>query len=444
MIKRITLLFAITGLGHAFSIIVFKLMVQYGQVDQMAGIAEVESMIQLMIGLIGFGLQTDAIRHISLNKNWKEKLQQAQTARLTLSILLMVLAVFYFSKPIYLCFLLAPMLATSNDYALYARGFSVVGAIIAFIRVLVPLLFGIFTVFYFPQYLLILYVASIVSIYFATNIFISLFLKTPLFYIPSFSSLTLYIKTLPLGVITICLYYFGLGILLVAQFFFNEGQLVVSFLALKFYLVYKGAIRVIQQAFVQRMLDERICLSIDQISILLGIFVFGSIAIFPETIISLLFGEQFKTNHFFFLLMSLSALIFSIFYSSATSSILENKDIKFMKIAIGAVMTSMTLFLVAAQFSKEVSVLMISLLVGEAFFCCSLALSFFKLKEVWDRISYLILCFFALGLPLFAKFYFHDNLLTYFISFGLMGIILLGFSYKKFSLPANNLDNSTL
>ncbi len=441
MIKRITLLFAITGLGHAFSILVLKSMARYGQVGQMAGIAEVESLLQLMIGLIGFGLQTDAIRHISLNKNWQEKLQQAQTARLTLSILLMALSILYFSKPVYLCFLLAPILAASSDYALYARGFSVIGAMVAFIRVLVPLLIGIISVFYWPQHLLILYVAAIILIYFLTNIFISFFLKTSYFYLPSFDSLQLYLKTFPLGIITICLYYFGLGILLLAQFFFNEEQLVVSFLALKFYLVYKGAIRVIQQAFVQRMTEEKVCLSIDLISILIGVLVFGSLAIFPNTIISLLFGKQFTSHHLFFLLLGIAALIFSIFYSSSTRSILENNDIKFMKIAIGSVGVSVLVFLVTIQFSKAVDVIMISLLVGETFFACALAISFFKPQAIWDRLSYLIACLLALGLPIGTRLIFEESLLTYLISFGLIGLLLLIFSRNKFTLPVKVSDS---
>src|ERR1041385_8166725 len=93
-----------------------------------------------MIGLIGFGMQSDAIRNISLNENWKERLAQAQQARFTLALFLVALSLLSFSKTVYLIFLIAPLLASSSDYALYGRGFPVTGATVALVRVVAPLL----------------------------------------------------------------------------------------------------------------------------------------------------------------------------------------------------------------------------------------------------------------------------------------------------------------
>ena len=434
MIKRIAILFAITGLGHVFSIMVLKFMAQHGQVGQVAGIGEVESLIQFMIGLIGFGMQSDAIRNISLYEDWKERLRQAQTARITLSILLMVLSFFYFSNTVYLYFLMAPLFGSSSDYALYARGFPVKGALVAFARVVTPLLMGIISVYYLPLHTLEVYVFSTIAIYLITNTFIAFFLKTQLLYAPSFNSLFLYAKTFPLGIVNLCFYFFGLGILLFAQFFFDEKEMVISFLALKFYVVYKGAIRVIHQAFVNQMKDHKVCLSIDQISIMFGLAVLGSFIIFPDTFISLFFGEQFKNNHFFFILLAWSALAFSIFNSATTRVILENRDVELMKVAIASVVISIASLLTIATFLKNIESITLSLFAGEVFFCCALAISFFSKKEVWDRIKFLLLCSFGLGIPLVAKLAFSETLLTYFISFVLMGGLLLLFSYKKLTL----------
>lgn len=438
MIQRIAILFAITGAGHGFSIIALKFMARRSEVDQMAGIASVESLIQLMVGLIGFGMQADAIRAISLNANWEEKLQQAQTARITLSIILMALSFLAFSDNLYLCFLISPLLASSADYALYARGFSITGAGVAFARVVIPLLITIVSVMYWPHYVLVTYAAATIVTYMMTNVFISLFLKIPVLHIPSFNSLKLYVKTIPLGVITLCLYFFGLGILLLAQLFFSEEELVVSFLALKFYLVYKGAIRVVHQAFVNRMIEEKVCLSIDQISILLGLAILGSILIFPETFITLFFGGQFTGDRLFFTLLGASALVFSIFYSTATRVVLEKKDVAFMKIAMASVVLSVIVLIIAIQFSRQVEVIAFSLLAGETFFCCALALSFFNGQAVWNRISYLLACSLALVLPLACRIIFGESLSTYFISFAIMGAGLLAFSYKNFTLPVKS------
>jgi O-antigen/teichoic acid export membrane protein len=301
--------------------------------------------------------------------------------------------------------------------------------------VVVPLLMGIFSVYYMPLHILEVYIFSTVLIYAMTNIFMSLFLETRLFYRPSFGSLLLYAKTFPLGIINLCFYFFGLGILLFAQFFFNESDLVVSFLALKFYVIFRGAIRVMHQAFVSQMTDARVCLSIDRISIMLGIVVLGSAVVFPDTFISLFFGDQFKGNHLFFILLALSALVFSIFNSSATRVILENRDMELMKVAVLSVIVSVVLLLIMIQFSKAVDSITWSLLGGELFFSGALAFFFFRRNEIWDRISFVLLCSLGLSIPLAVKFIFMESMLTYFISFSLMGLLLLSFSYKKLTLP---------
>jgi O-antigen/teichoic acid export membrane protein len=206
-------------------------------------------------------------------------------------------------------------------------------------------------------------------------------------------------------------------------------------LALKFYVVYRGAIRVIHQAFINQMIDSRVCLSIDQLSIMLGFAVLGSTIIFPDTFISLFFGHQFKENRLFFILLALSAMAFSIFNSSATSVLLKKRDFDFMKVAIVAVVVSVVVLMVIVQFSKSVDSITQSLLAGEVFFSFALAYSFFNKQEVWDRISFLLLCSLGLGIPLAARFIFSESLPTYFISFIFMGLVLLAFSYKKLTLP---------
>jgi len=437
MIQRIALLFVITGVGHGFSIIALKFIAQRGQATQVAGIAEIESITQLMLGLIGFGMQTDAIRNISQTEKWEEKLGDAQTARSTLSIFLLMIGIFSFYKGEYLYFMMAPILASSIDYALYARGYSVIGALVALVRVVVPLLLGIISTYNWPEYILHAYVIGIVLAYLSTNTFMSLFLRVQVFYLPSFNSLQLYLKTIPLGIINLCFYFFGLGFLLFTQLFYQAEELVVSFLALKFYLVYKGAIRVIHQAFVNQMVDEKICLGIDQICIMIGLAFFGSVVVFPNTFVSALFGNQFLNNQNFFLFLGASALTFSIFSSATTRVLLERKDIPFMKIAIGSVGISAVLLLILFQFSKKVEMITLSLLAGELFFSCSLAISFFNKTDVWNRISFLMKCALGLCLPILAKIVFGESLVAYLASFSMMGLILLLFFHKKFALPVS-------
>lgn len=440
MIKRIATLFIITGAGYGFSVLAFKYLAQHGEVLQLATIAEVESLIQLMIGLIGFGMQTEAIRNISFQSNWKEKLAEAQGARITFSVFFVVAALLFFSKGNYIYLAMAPFLAFSADYALYARGYPVVGSVVALARVALPLVASIVASIFLPDYLLWTYVTTTLLVYALTNVFISSFLKTKWFYRPALSSLRLYLKTVPLGIINLCFYFFGLGIILFAQFFFVAEELVLTFLALKFYLIFKGAIRVIQQAFVNRMKEEEVCLSVDKISIMMSLLFFGSTIIFSETFISLFFGKQFADQPLLFISLGVSAIVFSLFCSGNTRALLERRDIPFMKIALASVSISLITLFVTIQFSKKVELIGFSLLIGESVFAIMLGISFFSKEQVLNRLLFLMASATGLVVPYLSKSIWSENIFSYVISFSVMGLLLLIFSHRKLVLPETPRD----
>ncbi len=440
MIKRIATLFIITGAGYGFSVLAFKYLAQHGEVLQLATIAEVESLIQLMIGLIGFGMQTEAIRNISFQGNWKEKLAEAQGARITFSMFFVVAALLFFSKGNYIYLAMAPFLAFSADYALYARGYPVVGSIVALARVALPLVASVIASIFRPDFLLGTYVVTTLLVYALTNAFISRFLKIKYFYRPALSSLRLYLKTVPLGIINLCFYFFGLGIILFAQFFFDAEELVLTFLALKFYLIFKGAIRVIQQAFVNRMKEEEVCLSVDKISIMMSLLFFGSTIIFSGTFISLFFGKQFADQPLLFISLGISAIVFSLFCSGNTRALLEHKDIPFMKIALTSVSISLITLFVTIQFSKKVELIGFSLLIGECVFAVMLGISFFSKEQVLNRLLFLMACATGLVVPYLSKSIWSENIFSYVISFSVMGVLLLLFSHRKLVLPETPRD----
>ncbi|MBS1982319.1 MAG: hypothetical protein OJF59_001334 [Cytophagales bacterium] len=435
MLKRLTLIFALTGSGYVLSVLVLKWMAQKALPGQMAAIGEFESFLQLVIGLVGFGMQSAAIRSIALHENWKEKLEEAQTARITFGILLAAAAVLGCIKNLYLFFLLAPLVAASADYALYARGAAIEGAMVAFVRVALPLVASAGAVFFWPDQLWSVYVAATVVVYFITNYLISFFLGSKIFYKPSLSSLQVYVKTIPLGILNLSFYFMGLGILLIAPVFFDDQELVISFLALKFYTIYKGVLRVIHQAFVNQMLNDKICLSVDQLGMMIGLGLLGSVLIFPNVFISLFFGSQYAANSTYFLWMVLAAVSFSVFNSLYTRLVLEHKEISFMKITLVTSGLTAASLVVLAYSGGSVNSIPISLFIGETALAISFAVGFMNFKTVVFRLQFFFYCSLSLVLPVLAKFFFGENHYTYFISFALMGVTLLAFTYKKFSLP---------
>lgn len=436
MIKRIAILFALTGAAYGFSVLALKYLAAQAEVNQVAKIAELDSLIQFLIGLIGFGMQTEAIRNISFSSDWRKDLVEAQTARETMAVLLLSLTLVGVLKEYYFYFAMAPLLAASADYALYARGLATLGAFTAFLRVVFPLGVTLIAAVYFSGHVFLVYALATALVYLVSNWLIYFWLGEPFQYRISLKSLQLYLKTVPIGIVNIAFYFFGLGILMLAQPFFTPDQFVVSFVALKFYLIFKGGIRVIHQGFVSRMNEEMVCMTIDKIAIMLGVIFFGTLAIFPKTVIPLAFGSRFSNDQMLFAGIGLAAVIFSVFSSGTTKALLDRKEIQVMKAILISVLFSSLLFLAIFFFvTKSTDALITALLGGELFFSISLAAKFFSGQQVKQRVFFLIVVFLSLVLPMSLKLLWGDSLAVYVTSFMLLGVALLVFNRKNLVLP---------
>jgi len=325
MIKRIAPIALFTGAGQLLSIFALKYLSLHSETGQLKAIGETDSLVQFIINFIALGLQSVSMRNLALMTDWKEEYRQGQVARITLGMLLMAIAGLAFLNKYYLLFLIAPLLALSGDYALYGLGHPITGAIIAFVRLLIPYSVLILATRYDQSLLVGAYIASVVIVYLLTNLYISYYLKTPGFYLPRLKSLTLYLYSLPLGIVTLSLYFIGLGLLLVIPYFYDDAVVAVAFVGLKFYVIYKGVLRIIHQAFLKEMVYDNTRLRVDQMSILLALFFGGSALIFPHTFIMLFLGGKYFNQQIFIYFIGIAALIYSPFLSFATKTLLLKK-----------------------------------------------------------------------------------------------------------------------
>ena len=138
MLKRVVVIGFLTGIGQLFSVIVIKWVAQKTNSATLAHLGNIDSMFQLLLNIIGLGLQLAAIRNIALNKEWQNEYKETQSARFTLSLCLIPIAAVGYFNPAYGIFLLAPLLALSGDYALYPLGHSVLASAYALVRLLIP------------------------------------------------------------------------------------------------------------------------------------------------------------------------------------------------------------------------------------------------------------------------------------------------------------------
>ena len=435
MLKRIVYIAFFTGFGQLLSIFVLKYLARNGTPEQLQSIGQLDSLMQLMINTIALGLQSAAMRNLALREEWKEELIQIQSARMAGAVIMLTLAAGYFINPMYLFFIAAPIFGWNADYALYARGYAVTGSIIAFIRLFVPFSLMAFMVIYHPEWLIPAYVLSMLIVYIATNIYIAGLLKIPVWTSPRFSQLWLYLTSLPLGIVILSAYFMGLGLMLVIPYFYVEATVAIAFIGLKFYMIFKGVIRIIHQAFIKEMTRDDVCLKVDQLTTIIGFTWLVFMCCFPNTFIGIFFGEKYQEHRYYFILLSASAFVFSMFASLTIKSILEKKDKQIAWISVSAVLITVISCFVAAAFLQEPTAIALSLMVGEIVFAVAMIILMNRRGLVWSRILFFLKILPAALIPLAGIWLTRDSMTGFVISLLLFGLILGILHFKKFTTP---------
>lgn len=432
MLKKIFVIAFLTGAAQLFSIYVLKFLSTRVTADEFKFIGQVDSLIFLLMNLLALGLQSDAIRNIAINNDWKSSYSNTQQARITLGLILSFFSFFFILKNYYSLFLLAPIMAMSGDYALYARNHPVTGAAIAFFRVFFPYLLMLLFALYQPNDVGWIYGTGFAIIYIITNVFIAKYLNTNIWYIPDLRSLFLYIKSIKLGITMVGLYFIGQGLILITPYFYSPIITAVAFIGLKFYLVYKGLLRILHQSFVSKMINDSISLKVDQLSILAGIMFLGSVAIFPNSFISLFFGNQFLLEKEFFILLAAAGLVYALFLSRGTKSMLLKMDHNYMLVTLTAACITILLLIVFSFYKQTAVNVALSILIGEIIWTIGLYIIAGTRRDAYERIKFLFQNMVVLLLPLFAYLIYKDHLITYLASFSIVAVVLLALHRKKF------------
>ncbi len=434
MLKRILIIALLTGAGQLFSIFVLKFISGINAGIPSFEIAQLDTLFFFMISVIAFGLQPAAIRDLALAKDWKDEFKRVQSARITLGLFLTVLVVAALFNKYYLIFLLAPIIAASGEYALYARGAAVYGAFISFLRLTIPFSAILVAAYLVPAYTGVIYVVSLMFIHFITIFLIGWRLQVQAFSKPSLQSLKLYVSSIPLGIVTLAQYVIGLGILLVAPYFYKSETLGIVFAGLKFYVLFKGVLRIIHQAFVQEMLKEEVCLKVDQLSIMIASLFLLSVLFFPGSFIGFFFGPRALAEETFFRLLGISAMGYTVFLSMGTSALLHKKDQAYSRVTALAAIISIGSSIVLSYFFSAGIAIGLSLLAGEFSCLCGLIWIASDWKRIEKRLLFFGQTILFFIIPFLVRYFVGDRLIHYFSSVVLVGLILLLLHHKKFRL----------
>jgi hypothetical protein len=432
MLKRIAPIACLTGAGQLLSIFALKYLSLHGQSDQLQAVGQTDSLVQFIVNVIALGLQSVSMRNIALADDWKDEYKRTQSARTALACLLMGGALLAFVNKYYLLFLITPLFAWNGDYTLYAVGQPVKGAIVAFTRVLIPYSMLVLTARYGASTSAGAYIAGVFLAYLMTNLYIARFLQVSFFTPPRFKDLILYLRSLPLGIVILSLYFTGLGLLMVVPYFYSDVVTAVVFVGLKFYVIYKGVLRILQQAFIKDMIADEVRFKVDQISIMLALAFAGSALIFPKSFILLFFGEKYLDYAAFFHLLALGALIYSVLESLGVKALLNKKDKVFMQVSIAAALTTIIATITLSYFWPKPTSVGISLCAGELVWLIGLIDIAGTAAEVRSRMAFLATTLPTLALPVILRYFMDDGYIAYFSSFGLFGLLLVALHFQKF------------
>jgi O-antigen/teichoic acid export membrane protein len=316
------------------------------------------------------------------------------------------------------------------------------GSMIAFIRLAIPFAALLLAAVYFPENLGWIYVITLTVIYLLTNIYIVSFLKTGYRTRFSLKSLHLYIISLPLGIVILALYFLGLGLILIAPYFFNTEIVATAFIGLKFYVIFKGAQRIIHQAFLKEMMRYEVCFKVDQICGLMGLTFMCFVICFPMTFIGLFFGEKYIPDKIYFILLAIAGLVNSMFSSLVTKAMLEKRDKPYSIMVSFAALLAILLCIIFSTFWHDAAAIGSSLLIGETVLVVSTLWILPRPGLLRERILFLVKNLPLVLIPLAIRYIMDDGMNPLIISAAVFATLLGLVHYRKFSTSLNDLTKT--
>lgn len=407
MLKKLAFIGILTGVGQIFSVFVLKYLAQKSEPFQIALLGQADALSQFTVNVIAFGLQSAAMRIIATQEDWRMDYCQTQKARFTLSLIVLLFSFTALFEPEFIVLAVAPFFALNGDYALYASGHPSVGAIIALLRIFVP--FGAVAIAAYTdvEQLVYVFIISLIFIYGLTNWIISKYLRVPLLVKPSLSSLKLYFKALPLGFVTIALYFIGFGLLMIAPYLFDHSENTAVLVAgLKVYMLYKGLLRIVHQVYMREIMKEDMRLIIDKTGIIAGTAFLVFFLLYTDSVVTLLFGSNYTRYAGIFQALGISAWVYSFFSSVTTLALLKKQDKAYAVISGAAALVTIILFSLVATITDSPFFSVLAILAGELIFAIFMIIQLQLLKEVKPRIFFATEIFFyaigSCGLRLFT------------------------------------------
>ena len=444
MIKRLLLIGVFTGAAHITTLVVLKRLTGSIPLDDIKAIGEIDSLLNFILSILAAGLLMTSVREIATSQNWKHDFKVFQQARVTLSILLIFLGVFGMFKSSYFLFAFAPVFAMNADYALYGRGLPVTASILTFSRIFVPFIALFLASLYWQDQVVPIFVCSSVILYFFSGIVISRILDAPYFIKPSLQSLKLYLMTIPLGVVSFCYYFLGLGIIMIADYFYPAAVVAIAYIAIKIYLIFKGVLRILNQAFISEMTNDQVCHKVDYLAFSTGIVLLTGTSLFVNGFRELFLDARSGGTNGWVHMVGICCFLISPLISLTTKAILEKKDRPYAYMSLISLVVSTILCYIFSFVLADEKGILLSIIAGELITILGLLQTLDKWDWLKQRFQFFIKNIYLLSVPILIRLLAGDSEATLILSLSLYGILLFMFNKKLFALQTEKMNEQKI
>jgi hypothetical protein len=440
MIKRLLIIGSFTGAAHLTTLIVLKTLTGTVAVSEIKTIGEIDSIFNLIINVLAAGLVISTVREIVIADNWKQVYIESQQARLSLGVVLLCISILGIYYQSYLLLIVAPVFALTGDYALYGRRQPVLASFLTFLRVFIPSVILLLFSKYWPNLIIPAFALSTLVMYIITGMIVCKILDIPYLVKPSFRSLRLYLKTIHGGLISFGYYFFGLGLIILGGFFFDEKIIAIAYVAVKVYIIYKGILRILNQAFFNDLKDISMCDRVDHLATLAGICLLIAATLFPDGFSQFFFDEKLLPSPYWGILVGVTGFIISPFTSLTSKAMLEKKDKGYAFVTILALSISSAVCVFFYFLKTDETGLLISLGIGELICVIGLIRISGSLDFIKKRVYFILKNSPILFLPLIIKYFAGDTRITMIVSLIIFGALALIINRNDFKIELKKHD----
>ena len=444
MIKRLLIIGVFTGAAHLTTLVVLKKLTGSMSLADVKAVGEADSLINFILSILASGLLMTSVREIAISKDWQNSLAASQQARFTLSIVLIALGLLGILQSSYFLFAFAPVFALNADYALYGRGLPVTASILAFGRVFIPFIALFLASLYWPHLIILVFISTSIILYLVSGIIISKTLSIPYLIRPSAKSLRLYLSTIPLGIVALSYYFLGLGMIMIADFFYPTAVVGIAYVAIKLYVIFKGVLRILNQAFVADMVNDQVCHKVDYLAFSAGIALLTGTCLFVNGFRELFVDARSGGTNGWVYLVGICCFLISPLISLTTKAVLEKKDKHYAYISLFSLAASVIFCYVFSFILADEKGILLSIITGELICIFGLLQTLDKWSWLKQRFHFLIRNLFLLSIPILIRLLAGDNKTTLILSLSLYGILLFLVNRNLFVLHAEKANEQKL